>query len=125
MNRRILMGLKRLMIPIPRQLWQQEVAKGAAAAARNTRFMTADHHLVRNFVVDEIARTGKALSPQAIAERLMMPLEKLAPILDELEQRMTFLFRDESGAALWAYPVTAAHTPHRMTFSDGAQIHAA
>jgi len=46
-------------------------------------------------------------------------------ILDELEKKMTFLYRDEQGAVLWAYPVTAARTPHRITFSSGERISAA
>ena len=38
---------------------------------------------------------------------------------------MTFLFGDEWGAVEWAYPVTAAQTPHRLAFSSGERINAA
>jgi hypothetical protein len=38
---------------------------------------------------------------------------------------MTFLFRNEHGAVEWAYPVTAARTPHRVAFSTGERINAA
>jgi hypothetical protein len=53
------------------------------------------------------------------------PLTQVTDILDELEQHMTFLFRNEYGAVAWAYPVTVERTPHHMTFSTGEQVHAA
>jgi hypothetical protein len=88
-------------------------------------FMTEEHHQVRDFVVLEIPRVGKPLSPEHIAQALGLPLTRVAEILDELEHNMTFLFRDEQGAVEWAYPVTAARTPHRVTFRTGKQTNAA
>jgi hypothetical protein len=46
-------------------------------------------------------------------------------VLDELERRMTFLFRNQAGAVAWAYPVTVDVTPHHVTFSTGEQVYAA
>jgi hypothetical protein len=46
-------------------------------------------------------------------------------ILDDLEARMTFLFRGERGVVTWAYPVTVDQTPHRVTFGTGERIYAA
>jgi hypothetical protein len=45
--------------------------------------------------------------------------------LDELEQHMTFLFRNAQGDVVWAYPVTVEQTPHRITFDTGEQLYAA
>jgi hypothetical protein len=87
--------------------------------------MTAEHHRIRNYVVTEIPRVGRPLSPQSIALRLDIPQHRVVDILADLEAHMTFLFRDEEGAVEWAYPVTAAPTPHRMTFSSGERISAA
>jgi hypothetical protein len=46
-------------------------------------------------------------------------------ILDDLEKKLTFLFRNEEGAVAWAYPVTVDKTPHHLTFSTGEQLYAA
>jgi hypothetical protein len=35
---------------------------------------------------------------------------------------MTFVYRNPAGEVAWAYPVTAAETPHQITFPDGKQI---
>jgi hypothetical protein len=88
-------------------------------------FMTEDHHRVRDFVVLEIPRAGKPLTPELIARALDLPLEQVADILNDLEHHMTFLFRNEAGAVAWAYPVTADTTPHHVTFSTGEQTYAA
>ena len=87
--------------------------------------MGEDHHRVRDFVVREIPRYDKPLSPETIADTLAIPLPRVQIILDELEQGMTFLFRNTEGAVAWAYPVTADETPHHVTFSTGEQVHAA
>ena len=56
---------------------------------------------------------------------LNMELNCVVSILDELERKLTFLYRDGAGAVVWAYPVTVEQTPHRITFSTGEQIYAA
>ena len=56
-------------------------------------------------------------------EQIDAPL--IVAFLDDLEKHMTFLFRDEQGAVEWAYPVTVAQTPHRLTFSSGERVNAA
>jgi hypothetical protein len=80
---------------------------------------------VRDLAVTELIRQGEPLSPELIAGELGLPLALVKRILDELEERMTFLFRNECGEVAWAYPVTADRTPHRVTFSTGEQIYAA
>ena len=87
--------------------------------------MTADHHRVRNFVVSELPRAAAPLSPELIAARLELPLTGVVAILDDLEKHMTFLFRNPQGAVEWAYPVTVARTPHKVTFSSGEKLYAA
>jgi hypothetical protein len=60
-------------------------------------FKTADHHQVRDFVVRELPRLGNPLSPELIAESLALSREQVKLILDELEQHLTFLFRNKEG----------------------------
>ena len=54
-----------------------------------------------------------------------LPQNRVVDILVDLEARMTFLFRDEQGSVEWAYPVTAAQTPHRTEFTSGERTNAA
>ena len=120
MDDRLLLGLGRYMLPIPRLIWQRMV-KGNA----RLDFMSEEHHRIRNFVVKELPRVTKPLSPKFIARELDLPLTQVTDMLDDLERQLTFLFRNEEGAVAWAYPVTVDPTPHHVTFSTGEQVHAA
>jgi hypothetical protein len=88
-------------------------------------FMSEDHHRIRNYVVRELPRIGRPLSPEFIAGELDLPLAQVTDILDELEQHMTFLFRNADGAVAWAYPVTVERTPHHVTCGTGERVYAA
>jgi hypothetical protein len=125
MSGRLLIGLGRHMIPVPRMLWQWQVDKGARRTKAHLGFMSEEHHLVREFAVRELPRVGEPLSPEFIAEELNLPLARVKGILDELDKHMTFVCRSTQGAVVWAYPVTAESTPHRVTFSTGEQLYAA
>ena len=125
MNKRLLLGLGRMMLPIPRSIWQRQVAKGEQGGHSRLSFMTEEHHRVRDFAVLELPRAGAPLSPELIAERLRLSVERVNVILDELEKHMTFIFRNAQGAVAWAYPVTVDRTPHHVTFNTGEQVYAA
>ena len=120
MKNSMLLGISRYTLPIPRFIWQRQVS-GVA----NLDFMSVDHHRVRDFVVTQIPRVGKPLSPDCIAQALNLPLDRLSLILDDLEKHLTFLCRNPQGEVEWAYPVTAACTPHHIAFSTGERIDAA
>ena len=120
MNDQLLLGLWRCILPIPPKIWQRVVTGDA-----DLEFMSADHHRVRNLVVEQIPRIGKPLSPGWISQKSSLPLPRVVEILDELERNMTFLFRNPQGEVTWAYPVTADKTPHHVSFSTGEQIYAA
>jgi len=125
MKNRLLMGIRRFMFGIPRPLWQSQVADNAKRTQARLGFMTTEHHAVRNFAVRELPRVGKPLSPEFIAAQLNLPVARVQAILDELERKKTFLFRNADGAVAWAYPVTVDQTPHRVTFSTGEQVYSA
>jgi hypothetical protein len=120
MDETVLLGIGHDMVPIPRSAWQSELGGGAPLG-----FMSEEHHRIRNWVVTELPRMGKPLSPERIARELTLPRDLVVGILDDLEKHMTFLFRDAQGAVEWAYPVTVAQTPHRITFSSGEHVNAA
>jgi hypothetical protein len=113
------------MVPIPRALWKRMIIQEVRKAEKRLDFMTPEHRTVHHFVVRELPRVGGPLSPEFAAQGMNLPVERVTTILAELEDHMTFLFRDEQGAVTWAYPVTADETPHRVTFSTGEQVCAA
>ena len=121
MDEKLLVGLWRLMLPIPPAVW----TKRNQGEGHPLQFMTEAHHRVRDFAVMELTRSGKPLPPERIAQELQLPLTRVADMLDELERHKTFLFRDAQGAVTWAYPVTVDPTPHRLRFSTGEQVYAA
>ncbi|MBI4518069.1 MAG: hypothetical protein HY699_19875 [Deltaproteobacteria bacterium] len=123
MTDRLLVGLGRFMIPVPGMIWHRLVAANARKTRAGLGFMAADHHRVRDYVVTELPRAGAPLPPEAIATALDLPLARVRSVLDELEKRLTFLFRNQHGAVTWAYPVTVDETPHRARFNNGEQAY--
>jgi len=87
--------------------------------AARLAFMSPDHHAVRDFVVREIPRERKPLSPVQISTVTGLGLQTVESILAELERRLFFLVRDGSGRVSWAFPVTTERTAHRLAFSTG------
>lgn len=125
MDNTLLKGIWKYMLPVPPFMWQKKIHQTAEKARSTIRFMTADHHSVRNFVVRELPRSGKPLAPEAIARCVHLAPERVVEILDDLEKRKVFLFRNPQGDVAWAYPVTADKTPHQVVFPSGEQIYAA
>lgn len=124
-DKHLLLGLSRWVLPVPRALWQRQVSKNARHLDARLGFMSAEHHQIRNFVVRELPRVNKPLSPEFIAQNLSFPLAQVNEVLADLEKHMTFLFRNEQGAVTWAYPVTVDKTPHQVVLSTGEQVYAA
>ncbi len=125
MSETVLFGQGRAYLAIPRQKWEEHLAQVPAHEDPRHAFMSPLHHRVRNFVVRELPRLGRPMPPGFIARSLDVPLEQVLPVLDDLEQHLFFLVRDEQGAVVWAYPVTVAQTPHALTFSSGERLYAA
>ena len=80
MNKSLLLGLWRILLRIPRPIWQQEVARSARASEKSLAFMTANHHKVRDFVVREMPRIAKPIPPETIAQSLGMEIEQVIPM---------------------------------------------
>ena len=122
---RLYLGLGRYMVPIPPCLMRMGAARSARQADKLLARLSPEHHLVRDFVVTEIPKKAASLSADYIAHQLDLPIGRVRDIVDQLERRKVFLFRNEHGEVTWAYPVTAEPTPHHVTFSTGEQIYAA
>ena len=69
--------------------------------------------------------SGMPLSLEYLAQALEMSRQKVQTIVEDLEKRKTFMYRYNSEAINWAYPVTVDKTPHHITFSTGEEVNAA
>ena len=110
------------MIRVPGFLWKRMVRTEGRRSRRRLGLFGPAHHQVRDFVVSEIGRTGRPVSPQQIAEGTGLPIEHVTRLVEELERNMTFLFRSNGRDVDWAYPVTADRTPHRVRLDSGARF---
>lgn len=120
MKDRALLGTGRRMIPIPGFLWRSEVSRKAKKQARKSlSFMTEEHHLVRDYVVRNLLGAEGPIAPGQISEATCLAPGRVISILEELEKGLVFLFRNDRGSVLWAYPVTADTTPHIVSLNSG------
>ena len=125
MTNQLLLGRGKQIIVISQTGWENYLAKTPQRAESGLEFMTDNHFRIRNFLVTELPRVGEPISVTYIAQQLSIPLEIVEHILNELEKRLFFLVRDEQGAVVWAFPITAKPTPHHLRFSTGEMIYAA
>ncbi len=125
MTETILIGQGQQFTALSRTKWEEGLSSAPAYFEKALGFMSSEHHLVRYFTVRELPKVGKPLSPEFIARELNLPVERVNAILDELEKNLTFLFRNERSAVVWAYPVTVDQTPHHAAFSTGERLYAA
>jgi hypothetical protein len=87
--------------------------------------MSKDHHLVRNFVVQELPRLGRPISVQAISDALRLSRKRTSAIVEDLERHLFFLVRHGGEEVSWAFPVTVENTGHHLVFSTGERLDAA
>jgi len=121
---RILLGVGRRMLPVPEFLFRRLVQRDAGKLAKRPA-LTTDQRRVQYFAVREIPRRREAIAAETFATELDMPSAEVNQMLDELEQRMTFLCRRGGENVDWAYPVTAEETPHQVRIDGGAAFSAA
>ncbi|MBA4422140.1 MAG: hypothetical protein C0390_03430 [Syntrophus sp. (in: bacteria)] len=125
MTNKLLIGFWRTMVGVPPVLWEKQIERMRHKVKKSTRFMSSEHRLVHHYVVRELPRVGKPIPVERVAQGLALGVEQTIEILKELEERLTFLYRNEQGQVLWAYPVTVEKTPHRITFGSGERLYAA
>jgi len=118
----ILLGIGREIRAVPDDAFVQSVKALPARMASRLAFMSRDHHVVRDFVVRELPRQDRPLSPIQIAQVTGLTLHDVSAIVAELERNLFFLVRDADGNVGWAFPVTTSETAHRLTFSTEETI---
>jgi hypothetical protein len=125
MKNNVLLGIWRYLLPVPEGVWQGQVNQSAVHNLQVFDSLSPDHQRVRNYVVRELPRFSQPLPPERIARDTDLPLAQVNAILDDLEKKKSFLYRDGGDSVVWAYPVTVAKTPHSAVFSGGESIYAA
>jgi hypothetical protein len=125
MKNKLMLGLWRYIINVPPFLWQKQIAQGKRKFEKEHGSLSEEKRLIHHFVVRELPGNGKPLSPELISDKLGFPADRVKDALDYLEKRMTFLYRNEDGDVVWAYPVTVDKTPHSITFDTGEKLYAA
>jgi hypothetical protein len=125
MSNKLMLGLWRYIINVPPFLWQKQIAKGKRTFEKEQGALSEEYRRVHHFVVRELPRKGKPLSPESISDEIGFSVDRVKNALDYLEKRLTFLYRNRGGDVVWAYPVTLEKTPHQITFSTGEKLYAA
>lgn len=122
---RVLLGFKHHMVPLPWFMFTKILRRGANKTKRILGGLDDEHRRVHHFVVKMLPRVARPMPPDFIAEGLNLNETRVIQILDELERRLIFLFRPGGRDVVWAYPLTAEPTPHRLAFSSGERLWAA
>jgi len=125
MDGKVRRGFWRHLLPVPGLLLEKGVERAGRKIREELAFLTEDHRKVHHFIVREMPSHGRPMDPGFVADEVNLTEERVKAILQELEEHMAFLFRNEEGAVVWAYPVTVEQTPHQLTFSTGEKIYAA
>ena len=125
MSEWLMAGVSRHILRLPPAIGKKRVSQLADRARAEVGVVSTQHRAVHHFVVREMPRVGRPMPPQTISEGLDLPLPTVIQVLTDLEARKIFLFRDEEGSVVWAYPVTAEQTPHRIRFRSGETLYAA
>jgi len=125
--KRVLLGFKRHMLPIPWWLFRRALARESARTRRSIGGATLsdEERRIHHFVVRELPRLARAMPPEHVADRLGLDLGRVIDVFDALERRLVYLFRPRGRDVEWAYPVTVEQTPHHMAFSSGERLYAA
>ena len=122
MSGQIIVGKGHQMQSVPDDEFVNAVNHLPERMAERLAFVSRDHHTVRDFVVREMPRQQRPLSPRQIATITGVDLHRVAVILAELEKHLFFLVRNSNGDVNWAFPVTTEPTAHRLSFSSGENI---
>lgn len=121
----VLIGRGDAVLEIPRSEWELELGSAPEAISRRLEFMSDEHHLVRNFVVRELPRSGRSISLSDISQALHLSRNRTTSIVVDLEKNLFFLVRGNGAEVSWAFPVTAEETGHHLVFSTGERLDAA
>lgn len=124
-QKKIYMGVWRLMLPVPKALSAIGIKKNVSGAKTKAALLSKEERRVHHFAVKEMAVAEEPITMKFIGERLNLPLGRVADIVNKLETMKAFVYRNNSDGINWAYPFSLEDTGHEMTASTGERFFAA
>lgn len=124
-KRKMLMGLRGLMIPIPRMVSDKGLEKGVAGAKAKAARLSDQERRIHHYIVRTMPAASKPIEALQVSEALELPLNMVAETIDKLEEMKTFIFRTDGQRIDWAYPVSMEDTGHEVRCSTGELFNAA
>ena len=124
-KRKMLMGVRGFMLPVPRFLSEKGLGKGVAGAEAKAARLSDDERRVHHYIVKTLPTVQKPIEALQVSEELHLPLDMVSETIDKLEEMKTFLFRTSGQGIDWAYPNTLEDTGHEMRCSTGERFNAA
>ena len=125
LKRKAFIGIWRFMIPLPEAVLKRDIGKVAEAICRKTADVSEEERRLHRFVVMTVTDTKEPVTPEHIAHKLDMSLDRVKDVVEKLEEMKVFFYRYNSIGINWAYPVTAEDTVHKVAFTTGEQCNAA
>jgi hypothetical protein len=124
-KRRMLMGARGFMIPIPKFVSDRGVEKGVKGAEMKVSRLSEDERRVHHYIAKTLPKVAKPLEALQVSEELLLPLDMVQVTIEKLEEMKTFLFRTRGQGIDWAYPTSLDDTGHEMRCSTGERFNAA
>jgi hypothetical protein len=122
MKNKTLMGIGKRVIPVP--LWIFKAVFLPVMKIMKMVFpiiFSEDHYKVRDFLITELIRLQKPVSPEHIAEKLNMPRDRVEEILKKIAARQIWSVRNAQGNVTWTYPITVEETKFKISFNTGQE----
>ena len=125
LKRRMLMGIGKFMVPIPRVIASKGLEKGVSGARAKADLLSPEERKIHHFIVSRMAGTKTPLTVEQVGSELDLPVDRVAETIEKLEELKTYLYRSDGNGINWAYPLSLEDTGHQMTGSTGERFFAA
>ena len=125
LKRRMLMGIGKFMIPIPRVISSKGLEKGVSRARAKADLLSPEERTIHHFIVNRMTKTKIPLTAEQVGKELDLPVDRVEATIDKLEVLKTFIYRSDGKGINWAYPLSLENTGHKITASTGERFFAA
>ncbi len=125
LKRRMIMGIGKFMVPIPRVIASKGLEKGISGAREKADLLSPEERTIHHFIVSRMTKIKTPLTAEQVGKELNLPFDRVEATIDKLEELKTFLYRSEGKGINWAYPLSLEDTGHKITDSTGERFFAA
>jgi len=125
LKRRMLMGIGKFMVPIPRVIASKGLEKGNSGAREKADLISPEERKIHHFIVSRMTEIKTPLTAEQIGKELDLSIDRVETTIGKLEELKTFLYRSDGKGVNWAYPLSLEDTGHLMTDNTGERFFAA